>query len=228
MKEKIYHIILAIFLIVVGVLIIGNAFSIWSINVFFKGWWTLFIIIPSLETFLFQNGKSASFYTLLFGVEVLLYNQGIINFSILWKTLLAFFIILIAVSVLVSIFKKDKMPTARTRSVPLYIGIFGEADERVINDDFEGCTCISVFGSVDLDLSDLKLKKDIYIKTKSIFGGVDIFLPEGVNVITSGISILGGTENKIKKVAPKTTKGRKKEINVYIENFCLFGGAEIK
>lgn len=225
MKEKIYHIILAVFLIVVGILIIGNAFSIWSINVFFKGWWTLFIIIPSLEAFLFQNGKSASFYCLLFGTEVLLYNQGIINFSILWKTLLAFFIILIAISVLVSIFRKNNIPKSRIRNVPLYIGIFGEADERVINDDFEGCTCVSVFGSVDLDLSDLNLKKDIYIKTKSIFGGVDIFVPEGVNVITSGISILGGTENKVKKVA---TKGRKKEINVYIESFCLFGEAEIK
>lgn len=179
MKEKIYHIVLSVFLFVVGILIIGNAFSFWNINVFFKGWWTLFIIIPALEALLFQNGKSASFYTLLFGVEVLLYNQGVINFNILWKTLLAFFIILIAVSVLVSIFRKDKMPKARNRSVPLYIGIFG---------------------------------------------GVDIFLPEGVNVITSGISILGGTENKVKK---STSKG-KKIINVYIENFSLFGGVEIK
>lgn len=224
MKEKIYHIILSIFLIVVGILIIGNVFSFWEVNVFFKGWWTLFIIIPALETLLFQNGKSASFYTLLFGVGLLLYNQGVISFSILWKILLAFFIILVAVSLLVSIFKKKDVK-ARTRSVPLYVGIFGEADEKVIDDSFEGCTCISVFGSVDLDLSDLKLKKDIYIKTKCIFGGVDIFLPEGVNVITSGISILGGTENKVKKVS---SKGKKKEINVYIENFCLFGGAEIK
>lgn len=225
MKEKIYHIILSVFLFIVGIIIIGNAFDIWNINVFFKGWWTLFIIIPALEAFLFQNGKSASFYALLLGLGIILYNQGIINFNTLWKTLLALLIVLIAVSLFISIFKKDKKVKARNRSVPLYVGIFGEADERVINDDFEGCTCVSVFGSVDLDLSDLKLKKDIYIKTTSIFGGVDIFVPEGVNVITSGISILGGTENKVKKVP---TKGKKKEINIYIESFCLFGGAEIK
>ncbi len=225
MKEKIYHVILSVFLFVVGILIIGNAFSIWNIKVFFKGWWALFIIIPALETFLFQNGKGASFYALLLGVEIILYNQGIINFDILWKTLLACFIVLIALSLFISIFRKDKVVKARNRSVPLYVGIFGEADERVINDDFEGCTCVSLFGSVDLDLSDLKLKNDIYIKTKSIFGGVDIFLPEDVNVITSGINILGGIENKVKK---KTSNGKKKVINVYIESFCLFGGAEIK
>ncbi len=225
MKEKIYHIILAVFLFIVGILIIGNAFSIWNVNVFFKGWWALFIIIPALEAFLFQNGKSASFYALLLGVGIILYNQEIINFDFFWKTLLACFIVLIAVNLFVSIFRKDKVVKSRNRSVPLYVGIFGEADEKVINDDFEGCTCISLFGSVDLDLSDVKLKKDIYIKTKSIFGGVDIFLPEGVNVVTSGISILGGTENKVKKVS---SKGNKKVVNVYIESFCLFGGAEIK
>lgn len=224
MKEKIYHVILSIFLFIVGILIIGNAFSIWNVNVFFKGWWALFIIIPALEAFLFQNGKSASFYALLLGVGIILYNQEIINFDIFWKTLLACFIVLIAVNLFVSIFRKDKVVKSRNRSVPLYVGIFGEADEKVINDDFEGCTCISLFGSVDLDLSDVKLKKDIYIKTKSIFGGVDIFLPEGVNVITSGISILGGTENKVKK----SSKEKKKVVNVYIESFCLFGGAEIK
>lgn len=224
MKEKIYHVILSVFLFIVGILIIGNAFSIWNVNVFFKGWWALFIIIPALEAFLFQNGKSASFYALLLGVGIILYNQEIINFDIFWKTLLACFIVLIAVNLFVSIFRKDKVVKSRNRSVPLYVGIFGEADEKVINDDFEGCTCISLFGSVDLDLSDVKLKKDIYIKTKSIFGGVDIFLPEGVNVITSGISILGGTENKVKK----SSKEKKKVVNVYIESFCLFGGAEIK
>lgn len=224
MKEKIYHIILSVFLFIVGILIIGNAFSIWNVNVFFKGWWALFIIIPALEAFLFQNGKSASFYALLLGVGIILYNQEIINFNIFWKTLLACFIVLIAVNLFVSIFRKDKVVKSRNRSVPIYVGIFGEADEKVINDDFEGCTCISLFGSVDLDLSDVKLKKDIYIKTKSIFGGVDIFLPESVNVITSGISILGGTENKVKK----SSKEKKKVVNVYIESFCLFGGAEIK
>lgn len=225
MKEKIYHVIISIFLFIVGILIIGNAFSIWKFNVFFKGWWALFIIIPALESFLFQNGKSASFYALLLGVGIILYNQEIINFDILWKTLLACFIVLIAINLFISIFRKDKVVKARNRSVPLYVGIFGEADEKVINDNFEGCTCISLFGSVDLDLSDLKLKDDIYIKTKSIFGGVDIFLPEGVNVITSGISILGGTENKVKK---SSSKEKKKVVNVYIESFCLFGGAEIK
>ena len=225
MKEKIYHVIISIFLFIVGILIIGNAFSIWKFNVFFKGWWALFIIIPALESFLFQNGKSASFYALLLGVGIILYNQEIINFDILWKTLLACFIVLIAINLFISIFRKDKVVKARNRSVPLYVGIFGEADEKVINDNFEGCTCISLFGSVDLDLSDLKLKDDIYIKTKSIFGGVDIFLPEGVNVITSGTSILGGTENKVKK---SSSKEKKKVVNVYIESFCLFGGAEIK
>lgn len=40
------NIILGIILIALGIIFGGNALNLFSINVFFKGWWTLFIIIP--------------------------------------------------------------------------------------------------------------------------------------------------------------------------------------
>ena len=35
-------------LVVVGMIIAGNALGWWNVSLFFRGWWTLFIIIPSV------------------------------------------------------------------------------------------------------------------------------------------------------------------------------------
>ena len=40
------NVLWGIVLIVVGLIIGGNALGITNINIFFDGWWTLFIIVP--------------------------------------------------------------------------------------------------------------------------------------------------------------------------------------
>ena len=42
------NIILGLILIILGVIIGLNTFGITSIDIFFDGWWTLFIIIPAI------------------------------------------------------------------------------------------------------------------------------------------------------------------------------------
>ena len=46
-KDK-RSIIIGIIIIFVAIIFLGNNFDIWNINVFFDGWWTLFIIIPAI------------------------------------------------------------------------------------------------------------------------------------------------------------------------------------
>ena len=47
--------ILGIIFIVIGIIIMLNALDVTSIDVFFDGWWTLFIIIPSLVSLINQG-----------------------------------------------------------------------------------------------------------------------------------------------------------------------------
>ena len=44
--KKIGNILWGVVLIIIGLIIGGNALGITHINIFFNGWWTLFIIIP--------------------------------------------------------------------------------------------------------------------------------------------------------------------------------------
>lgn len=40
--------ITGIILIIAGLILSGNELNVWNINLFFEGWWTIFIIIPGI------------------------------------------------------------------------------------------------------------------------------------------------------------------------------------
>ena len=61
---------------------------------------------------------------------------------------------------------------------------------------------------------------DIVINASSIFGGINILVPEDVNVIVKSTSIFGGVTNK-----KENTNSKK---NIYINAMCMFGGVDIK
>ena len=58
--------------IIVGILVLINALGIIAINVFFKGWWTLFIIVPCFVNIFKDNDKTASIIGTVFGILLLL------------------------------------------------------------------------------------------------------------------------------------------------------------
>ena len=79
------NVLWGIVLIVIGLILGGNALGITNINIFFEGWWTLFIIIPCFIGLFKDNEKTASLIGLLVGVALLLGCQNIIRLDIIWK-----------------------------------------------------------------------------------------------------------------------------------------------
>ena len=45
--KRISDIMWGLIFIIIGVILGGNALDIFNINLFFDGWWTLFIIVPT-------------------------------------------------------------------------------------------------------------------------------------------------------------------------------------
>ena len=56
------NILWGLVLIVLGILLGGKALGLWNINVFFKGWWTLFIIVPSFIGLFDEDDKTKIIY----------------------------------------------------------------------------------------------------------------------------------------------------------------------
>lgn len=86
-NKKVSLLLWGIVLIALGLLFALNALDILSVNLFFDGWWTLFIIIPCAVSLFTSRDKTGNIVGILIGVFLLLCCQGILRFSILWKLL---------------------------------------------------------------------------------------------------------------------------------------------
>ena len=93
--NKISTVLWGLVLVALGLILGLNALDITDINLFFSGWWTLFIIIPCFIG-LFQNkGKLASFIGLCIGIFLLLAAQGIVSFELLLNYLFQPYLLLL-------------------------------------------------------------------------------------------------------------------------------------
>ena len=83
--QKLNRILWGVVLVAVGVVFALNALHIVDINIFFDGWWTLFIIIPCPVGLITERDKTGNLIGLLIGVFLLLSCRDILDFSMLWK-----------------------------------------------------------------------------------------------------------------------------------------------
>ncbi len=218
-----------IVLVFIGVVLGLNALNITDARLFFKGWWTLFIIVPCFINLLTSKSKTGNLIGLIIGVLLLLSCQNIIEFKIVWKLTLPIIIIIIGLSCIFKnvignkinqkideINKKNKNKEGNE-----YASTFSGQKLNFANEKFEGCTISAVFGGLDLDLRNSVIKEDVVIKASAIFGGITIIAPEDANIKVVSNSIFGGVSNK-KENQEKT------KVTIYVNATCLFGGVDIK
>lgn len=226
--KKFGNVLWGVVLIVIGLIIGGNALGITNINVFFDGWWTLFIIIPCFIGLFNENEKTGNIIGLLIGVALLLGCQDIINFNLIWKISLPAILVMIGLSI---IFKDTlggkvndeiKKLNEKRNGENSYCATFSGQKIKFDKEVFTGADLVAVFGGIECDLRNAIIESDVVINANSTFGGIDIFVPSNVIVKTKSTSIFGGVENKV------NTKGEKDAHIIYVNGTALFGGVEIK
>ncbi len=218
-SSKTVNIIFGLLFLSLGIILLGNNIKLWDINSFFNGWWSLYIIIPSIINLIRGGSLLSSLTTIIIGVLLLFCSLNIINWSFIYKIVIPIVILYIFISLIVSYKKKIDIPKASGNDNTLNAVLSGR--DEVISSKFNGTRCISIFGGIDLDISKTKINKDTIIKCVSIFGQTNIKTPTNVSIKTSGIKIFGGVTNK--------TLGRgDKKPTLYIKYVCIFGGVNIR
>lgn len=225
--NNIKNILWGIILVIIGVIIGLNTIGITDIDIFFDGWWTLVIIVPCFIGLFTNKDKTGNIIGLLVGVILLLGMQNIIDFNLIWKLLLPSIIVIIGLSL---IFKNTfnskinneikKLNNKNTKDNE-YCATFSGQRIDFPNEKFKGATLNSVFGSITCDLREAKIKEDVVINASSVFGGIDIIVPDDVNIKIKSNSIFGGVNNKKKN-------NEDKKYTIYVNASCLFGGVDIK
>lgn len=103
--------------------------------------------------------------------------------------------------------------------------VFGAKEYRMDNEIFTGASISCVFGGAELDLRHAVISEDVYVDVSVTFGGVDIFLPPDVRVVTDGCScVLGGIDVKRAYSNIPAMDAPK----VIITGSCVFGGIDVK
>lgn len=215
-----------ILLILLGTILGLNALEITNIDIFFDGWWTLLIIIPSISGLLEkEEDKKENIIGIIIGLCLLLACQGILNLDLMIKLIIPFIFITMGVSFLFGEKNKEKitekMKEMNKENSENIISTFSEQKINKENETFKGGNLDAIFGGITLDLRKANLEKETWIKVSCIFGGIDILLPDDVKVKVKATPIFGGVTNKL-----RNHKENKK--TVYIDAFCMFGGVDIK
>lgn len=226
--RKIGNTLWGIVLVIIGVILTLNALDITNINIFFNGWWTLLIIIPSAIELIARENKFWSAVWLIIGILLLLACRDILDFDLIWKLTIPVLLILIGINLIFKdkidrkMEKKRKELKEKGQQMEEYCATFGEIKEDFSNQEFNGANVTAVFGSVDLDLRKAVISEDKFVKTSAIFGGIEILTPENVNIKVKSVPIFGATSNKTGR------KFDEKLPTIYVDSFCMFGGVDIK
>lgn len=217
MKNK-ENIIIGMFLIIFGLVLGLNTLGITNITFYFKGWWTLFIIIPCLLGLIKDKDKTSNLIGLIVGILLLLSANGLFDFEIIFKLLIPIIIIAFGISLVLK--NTDKLPTNKNKEEG-YFSTFSSQNIDLSNEVFKGTTLNAIFGGIKLDLRNTTIKEDTVIDATSVFGSIDIYVPENVKIKVKSNSLFGGVSNNKKN----TEEGK---YTIYINTTCMFGGVEIK
>ncbi|MEQ8483616.1 MAG: LiaF-related protein [Pseudomonadales bacterium] len=107
--------------------------------------------------------------------------------------------------------------------VETLIAIFGGSDRTGRWQVPGEVRCVAIFGGCDIDLTEATFTAPVTrIRLLCLFGGVDIYVPEGVNTTVKSFAIFGGVDNH----TPSATDPDAPRL--VVEGLVMFGGADVK
>lgn len=225
--KQVGRIMWGIVLVFLGVIFSLKALNIVDIDLFFPGWWTFFIIIPSFISFFTDHNKAPGIVGLIIGFTLLLSRLGILDIRMLWKLLIPVSIIIIGLELIFrDAFGKSSRENVKKLSENLnssekHSAVFSSQSVDFSGQQFSGTVVKSVFGNMDINIENALFNTDVVIKATCFGGKIKIKVPSDVNVKTVSSSLFG-----------RVTDCRNKPVQnglavVYVKTGCFFGNVDI-
>lgn len=227
MKRQVGKYIIGGILIAAAVLLAGNLFDWWDVDLVFKGWWAvLFIFLPCFIGIITKGFHVFDFCGVVLGVLCFLAARGIIQeWNLVWQIMIPVILLAIGLSF---IFKKRLTSEARSKAESYeksnsvkesYSAVFSSNTPNVPADT-KSISCSAVFGSINLDLTNLTFEDEVFVDLEAVFGGINIAVPKGIKIISSIDGIFGGVDYKIDKDETSTKV-------LYLTGEAVFGGIDV-
>jgi predicted membrane protein len=188
--------------------------------------WPVLVIAIGVM-FLARGGITAGIIFLFFGG--LFFASQLFGWEI-WGTWWP--LILIALGVAILLGKTIERPGlnvvsggSSTSQLNDFIAFWG-AEKRITSKEFTGGKITCLFGGEKIDLREAEIAKDGgKLEISTAFGGVELIVPQNMNIEVKGNAILGGVDNK---TAQQYSEAAGKGPLLTIICSVAFGGIEVK
>ncbi len=100
MRSRLSNLLWGLFFIIIGIGFAGNVFDLWNFNLFFSGWWTLFIIIPCAISMIQGGVHTGNSIGLIVGLMLLSSCQGFFNIRIVGQLIIPVILIIIGLGII--------------------------------------------------------------------------------------------------------------------------------
>ena len=223
-------VLIALLCVAAAAALVAKNFFNFSFNVFFDGWWTLFIIIPSFLGLFKHGSRIPSIGGLIFGGALLCYEQNLFPAELgFWKAVLFSFIVSVLVTTALSIIRgiffhgsSVKAESGCTHKGKNSVdSVFGNRRIDYSGIEFTGADFNGVFGEITIDLRNAVIPHDCIIEADAVFGTVIIYASPNARFITAGEQVFGSVENHA------STNGEALPV-VTVEANSVFGKVEIR
>lgn len=114
---------------------------------------------------------------------------------------------------------KGLMPTKDKGSI---ICVFSGINRKGVWIPPKQLKIITVFGGAEIDFRQAQFGEITYVTIGCCFGGVEIIVPPGFNVVSNATAIFGGIDN------PSDTPTDPNSPTIVIEGLVIFGGVSVK
>ncbi|MCF8305284.1 MAG: cell wall-active antibiotics response protein [Ignavibacteriales bacterium] len=107
------------------------------------------------------------------------------------------------------------------------VSVFSSKKTIIKSQNFRGGKTFTLFASTQLDFYDCDIAQGEHeLNITTIFGGTEIWIPEGFKIVVNVNSIFGGVDDK--RYRKESSVSEETKGTLYITGLCLFGGCELK
>jgi predicted membrane protein len=216
--------IVGLFVTAVGVLLTLDNLDIIHSDRYLE-WWPLLLIAIGILKLLGNGNRIISIILIVAGAWLIAYNLELIRFTIfdLWPLIL----IGIGLSFVARAigFRPEKVLDHTGVQSGQQSEVWAVFSSRVIDEtarDFTGRRYVALLGGCEIDLTGADIAKSpAVIETYAFWGGIEIRVPEGWEIVGEVVPVMGGFEVKVR---PSASTGKQ----LIVRGAAVMGGVEIK